>query len=165
MRSDNTTTRCTRSARSPRPRGATPQRLRIVQCREGWHLEHEPTGPRRADRAAEAHAARELLAADRLPTAVLAGNDQCAHGLLDTLIRAGLSTPDDISVVGFDDSPVARLSFIELTTVRQDAVQIAELAVQAAAERLDGGRTTPRDIVVDPTLVIRSTTGPPRTPR
>jgi DNA-binding LacI/PurR family transcriptional regulator len=112
-----------------------------------------------------AHAARELLAADQLPTAVLAGNDRCAHGLLDTLVRAGLRVPGDVSVVGYDDSQIARLSFIDLTTVRQDAVRMAELTVQAAAERLDDGRTTARDIVLDPTLVIRGSTGPPRSPR
>jgi DNA-binding LacI/PurR family transcriptional regulator len=104
-----------------------------------------------------AHAAPELLTADQLPTAVLAGNDLCAHGLLDTLIRAGLRVPDDVSVVGYDDSQIARLSFIDLTTVRQDAVRMAQLAVQAATERLDAGRTTTRDIVL-----MRLRLGPPR---
>jgi hypothetical protein len=47
---------------------------------------------------------------------------------------------------------MASLSFINLTSVRQDAAQLAELAVEAAAERLDGGRMTSRDIVLDPVL-------------
>jgi DNA-binding LacI/PurR family transcriptional regulator len=104
-----------------------------------------------------AHAARELLA-DQLPTAVFTGNDRCAHGLLTTLSRAGLDIPGDISVVGYDDSQIAQLSFIDLTTIRQDAAQMAELAVQAAAERLDDDRTTPRDIVLAPSLVVRGST-------
>jgi DNA-binding LacI/PurR family transcriptional regulator len=112
-----------------------------------------------------ARAARELLAADQSPTAVLAGNDLCAHGLLDTLVRAGLTVPGDVSVVGYDDSEIAGFSFIDLTTIRQDAVQMAQLAVQAATERLDDGRTSDRDIVLDPTLVVRGTTGPPRSRR
>lgn len=104
-----------------------------------------------------ATAARELLG-DHLPTAVFAGNDRCAHGLLDTLSRAGRDVPGDVSIVGYDDSPIASLSFIDLTTIRQDAARMAELAVQAAAERLDEERTTPRDVVLEPTLVVRGTT-------
>ncbi|WP_307841555.1 LacI family DNA-binding transcriptional regulator [Streptomyces endocoffeicus] len=111
-----------------------------------------------------ARVARDLLARPELPTAVIAGNDRCAHGLLGTLLRAGVSVPDDVSVVGYDDSQLARLSFIDLTSVRQDAAEAAEAAVRAAAERLDEGRTADRDIVLDPTLVVRGSTGPPRTP-
>jgi DNA-binding LacI/PurR family transcriptional regulator len=65
-------------------------------------------------------------------------------------------------VVGYDDSRIARLSFVDLTTIRQDATQMAELAVEAAAQRLDEGRTTARDIVVKPTLIVRGSTGPAR---
>jgi DNA-binding LacI/PurR family transcriptional regulator len=67
-----------------------------------------------------------------------------------------------MSIVGYDDSEIARLSFIDLTTVRQDAALMAERAVQAITERLDHGRIEARDIVLDPTLVVRGTTGPPR---
>lgn len=109
-----------------------------------------------------ARAAREFLREDRLPTAIFAGNDRCAHGVLDTLIRARIEVPGDVSVVGFDDSRMAGLSFIDLTSVRQDAARIADQAVQAIAERLDDGRIEARDIVLDPTLVVRGSTGPPR---
>jgi DNA-binding LacI/PurR family transcriptional regulator len=110
-----------------------------------------------------AAAARLLLGEEPLPTAVFAANDRCAHGVLDTFSRAGLDVPGDISVAGYDDSDVARLSFVNLTTVRQDAAAMAEQAVQAVIERLDQGRTEARDIVLDPSLVLRTTTGPPRT--
>ncbi|WP_051830883.1 LacI family DNA-binding transcriptional regulator [Streptomyces violens] len=106
-----------------------------------------------------ARAARDLLACDTFPTAVIAGNDRSAHGLLTTFLRAGVRVPDDISIVGYDDSRLAGLSFIGLTSVRQDAAEVAELAVQAAVERLDNGRTTDRDIVLDPALVVRESTG------
>ncbi len=109
-----------------------------------------------------AAAARQLMKDQQLPTAIFASNDRCAHGVLVTLVRAGLDVPGDVSVVGFDDSGVARLSFIDLTTVRQDVAQIAELAVQAIVERLDEGRVIPRELVIDPTLVIRGTTSVPR---
>jgi DNA-binding LacI/PurR family transcriptional regulator len=110
-----------------------------------------------------ATAARYLLRDGQLPTAIFAANDRCAHGVLDTLSRAGVDVPADLSVVGYDDSDVARLSFVNLTTIHQDAALMAEQAVQAIIERLDHGRTEARDIVLDPSLVIRATTGPPRT--
>ena len=109
-----------------------------------------------------AAAARQLLRDGPLPTAIFAANDRCAHGALDVLHQAGLAVPADISVAGYDDSDIARLSFVSLTTVHQDAALMAEQAVQAVVERLDHGRTEPRDIVLDPSLVIRATTGPPR---
>lgn len=112
-----------------------------------------------------ASAVRELLGEERLPTAVFAGNDRCAHGVLDTLIRARVDVPGDVSVVGFDDSRMAGLSFIDLTSVRQDATRLAEHAVRAIAERLDHGRTEARDIVLDPTLVVRGSSRPPRRSR
>jgi Periplasmic binding protein-like domain len=71
-----------------------------------------------------------------------------------------LGAGGDISIVGYDDSRVAQLSFIDLTSVRQAAADVAELAIQAASERLDDGRTSDRDIVLAPTLVVRGSTGP-----
>ena len=107
-------------------------------------------------------AVRSLIASGRLPTAIFASNDRCAHGVLGTLVRAGLAVPGDVSVVGFDDSGVARLSFIDLTTVRQDVARMAEAAVEAVVERLDRGRVDAREIVLEPSLVVRATTAAPR---
>jgi DNA-binding LacI/PurR family transcriptional regulator len=113
--------------------------------------------------AAGTRAARALLAADRpLPTAVVAFNDHCALGLLDAFSRAGVEVPADISVVGYDDSSLSRLAHVNLTTVSQDARRQAEHAVAAAVERLEDGRTAPREVVLAPHLVVRGTTGPPR---
>ena len=72
------------------------------------------------------------------PTAVAVFNDRCATGVLDVLRKAGLVVPRDISVVGFDDSRLARLSHVDLTTVAQDAGRMATLAVGRAVERLNG---------------------------
>jgi DNA-binding LacI/PurR family transcriptional regulator len=108
---------------------------------------------------AGARAAEKILASESLPTAVIAANDECALGVLDSMLRAGVNVPDDISVVGYDDSRIARLPFINLTTVRQDAATMADAAVKAAAERLDGGRQDPRNVVLPAKLVVRSTTG------
>ena len=106
-------------------------------------------------------AARTLLGEVGLPTAVFAANDRCAHGLLVTLVRAGVAVPEQVSVVGYDDSRIARLSYLDLTSIRQDVAEMAELAFRIVVERLDAGRTTSQDLVLAPTLVVRgSTTGP-----
>ena len=115
--------------------------------------------------AAGARAARLLLDEGRpLPSAVVAFNDHCAVGLLDTLTRGGVEVPGEVSVVGYDDSGLSRLAHVNLTTVNQDARRQAEHAVAAAVERLDGGRTTPHEVVLAPHLVVRGTTGPPPGP-
>jgi DNA-binding LacI/PurR family transcriptional regulator len=107
-----------------------------------------------------AAAARSLLA--RPPTAVTVFNDRCATGLLDVLARNGLRVPDDISVVGYDDSRLARLAHVDLTTIAQDAAAMTTLAVARAIDRIDGVAVTRRDVVIPPRLVVRGTTGPVR---
>ncbi|WNM36568.1 LacI family DNA-binding transcriptional regulator [Streptomyces sp. Li-HN-5-11] len=95
-----------------------------------------------------------------LPTAVLAGNDRCAMGLLMALTRAGVEVPRDLSVIGYDDSHLSHLMPIGLTTVRQDAVLMADHAVRFAVERLEKPELEPREAVLDPKLVVRGTSGP-----
>jgi DNA-binding LacI/PurR family transcriptional regulator len=105
-------------------------------------------------------AARTLLATAARPTAVVTFNDQVAVGLLDGLARAGVAVPAEVSVVGYDDSSLARMAHVDLTTVSQQPRRQAEDAVAAAVERLDGGRVEDRRIVLPPRLVVRGTTGP-----
>lgn len=106
-------------------------------------------------------AARDLLAGPAGVTAVLTGNDRCAVGMLDTLRRAGVDVPGEISVVGYDDSRLARLTHIDLTSVAQDVGKTAQLAVGALVERLEGHEgAPPRDVLLDPRIVTRGTTGP-----
>jgi DNA-binding LacI/PurR family transcriptional regulator len=112
-------------------------------------------------------AARALLAAaasnaTALPTAVVAFNDRAAVGLLDALTRAGVAVPGAVSVVGYDDSALARLAHVDLTTVSQNPPLQAEHALAAVVERLDEGRTAHREVVLPPRLVVRGTTAPPR---
>jgi DNA-binding LacI/PurR family transcriptional regulator len=117
-----------------------------------------PGGPTEDDGAA---AARTLLAG-LLPTAVTVFNDRCALGVVDVLRRAGRSVPGDVSVVGYDDSRIARLTSVDLTSVAQDVEQLTTLAVTRAVERLDGVPVARRDLVVPPRLVVRSSTALPR---
>lgn len=107
-----------------------------------------------------ADAARAILRSQTRPTAVVSFNDRCAMGVIDTLLRARVEIPDAISVIGYDDSPVARLAHINLTTVSQNTLQLSARAIAAVVDRLENGRTEPRDIVVPPELVVRRTTGP-----
>jgi DNA-binding LacI/PurR family transcriptional regulator len=107
-----------------------------------------------------AEAARSLLRFPR-PTAVIAFNDRTAAGAMDTFRRAGLDVPGDVSVIGYDDSHLARQTHLNLTTVAQNVAQMAELAIRRAVDRVTGTPARPRELVVHPHLVIRSTTGPP----
>jgi DNA-binding LacI/PurR family transcriptional regulator len=106
-------------------------------------------------------AAEALLNERQAPSAVIASNDRSAVGVLDAFNRFGVDVPGSISVVGYDDSPLARLTHVNLTTVSQSAQEQAEHAVAAAVERLDNGRSAHREIVLTPQLIIRGTTGPP----
>jgi DNA-binding LacI/PurR family transcriptional regulator len=134
----------------------------------GGHALVVPGGPTEDDGA---HAARALLGlpATRRPTAVTVFNDRCATGVLDVLRSAGVAVPGEVSVVGFDDSRLARLSHVDLTTIAQDATTLAELAVARAVGRVDGtaaGRpdgtaAVEREQVVAPRLVVRGTTAAP----
>ena len=118
-----------------------------------------PGGPGEEDGVG---AVEHLLANGPLPTAVVAFNDRCAIGAIGALNRAGLQVPQDVSVVGYDDSRLARISYIDLTTVGQNPRQLADLAVHRAIDRLEDHRVERRDQVVTPQFVIRSSTAPPR---
>lgn len=76
-------------------------------------------------------------------------------------MRSGVHAPGGISVVGYDDSRTAAPSYLDLTSVRQDAEALAQAAIHAAVERLDDQRTTDREQVLTPTLTVRGSTGPP----
>ncbi|NDZ95265.1 LacI family transcriptional regulator [Streptomyces sp. SID6673] len=106
-------------------------------------------------------AARQILRGDR-PSAVVCANDRLAVGVLDVLRRAGVDVPRDVSVTGYDDSVLARLSNVDLTTVSQQPRDQAAKAVEAVVGRLDGQRVTRVATTLVPELVIRATTAPPR---
>lgn len=110
---------------------------------------------------AGAHAARAILAESALPTAILASNDRCALGLLDVFTRSGIQVPSELSLIGFDDSRLSDYPLIDLTTVHQDASGIARHAVRLAVEMMDDGDSHD-DVVLEPKLVVRGTTGRPR---
>lgn len=104
-------------------------------------------------------AALEILERPELPTAILAFNDHCAAGVLAAVRAQRLRVPDDISVVGFDNVGLADLATVRLTTIDQDARELARQAMERAVARING--ETPIETVIEPVLVKRETVGPP----
>jgi DNA-binding LacI/PurR family transcriptional regulator len=81
--------------------------------------------------------------------------------VLDVLTRAGVDVPGAVSLVGFDDSRLSRLPYVDLTTVGQDADQQAAIAVERAIALLAGGDEAGlREVVLPPQLVVRGTSAP-----
>ncbi|MGH2579591.1 MAG: LacI family DNA-binding transcriptional regulator [Actinomycetota bacterium] len=103
-----------------------------------------------------------LLASKARPTAVFVANDLAAVGALHALERQGARVPDDVSVVGYDNTALAALGHIELTTIDQPRREIGAMAVRLLLERLDDGRDRGRHVVLTPRLVVGGTTRPPR---
>ncbi len=105
--------------------------------------------------------AKKLLGTKRRPTAIFAPNDLAAIGVLDRLQSAGLQTPEDVSVVGYDDTLLASLTAVSLTTINQPRAEMGRVGFECVMERLDGGRKAPVAHVLSPELVVRRTTGAP----
>jgi LacI family transcriptional regulator len=102
----------------------------------------------------------DLLAGER-PTAVVAGNDLLAIGCYDALDEAGLSCPDDVSVVGFNDMPLVSRLQPPLTSVHVPQYELGVEAARLLMDRLSGRTTTPRVVLLPVSLVVRGSTAPP----
>ncbi|MGE0742153.1 MAG: LacI family DNA-binding transcriptional regulator [Hyphomonadaceae bacterium] len=106
----------------------------------------------------------ELLKRQPRPTAIFAANDEMAAGALHAIRRAGLSCPDDISVVGFDDFQIASSVWPPLTTVRTPTREIGRMAAEKLIGQSDAGEEEehPREAApaTSPALVVRDSTGP-----
>jgi DNA-binding LacI/PurR family transcriptional regulator len=105
---------------------------------------------------------RLLASKGRWPTALFVANDLAAVGALHTLERHGLRVPEDVSVVGYDNTALAHLGHIDLTTIDQPKRSLGATAVQLLLERITTGRGTARHVVLPPRLVVRGTTAPVR---
>lgn len=116
------------------------------------------------DLDAGVRAADELVGRDPRPTAVTCYNDAVAQGLVTRLRQHGLQVPRDISVVGYNDLPVAASPTLRLTTVRQDPGVLADRAFEVIAARVRQGQAAApgqeKVVALSSTLVVRGSTGP-----
>lgn len=115
-------------------------------------------------RASGAAAAVRLLGSGAPFDAVFCFNDAMAFGVLRVLASRGLRVPDDVAVVGFDNTEQSRFSTPPLTSVDPGQEQIARAAVDLLVRRIEGRTGAPEVVVAEHHLVVRESSGGPRTP-
>jgi LacI family repressor for deo operon, udp, cdd, tsx, nupC, and nupG len=103
----------------------------------------------------------KLLSSNPLPTGIFAGNDEIAIGAIRAMKRVGLQVGRDISVIGFDDMRVASLYEPGVTTIRVPTEELGYRAILMLVDELNGSTDT-EDVILPTSLMIRSTTGTPR---
>ena len=102
-----------------------------------------------------------LLDLPTRPTAVFVATDECAAGVVEAARVRGLHIPEDLSIVGFDDTAVARLLSPPLTTVRQPLREMGRVALRTAMQLAAGERLDSHHVELATELVVRNSTGPP----
>ena len=101
-------------------------------------------------------AARLMFAAADRPEAVFVANDHMAFAVMDILrFELGLRIPEDVSIVGYDDVPLAAWLAYDLTTVRQPANRMVAETVTILLDAIEGGKSEPRRVAIDGDLIIR----------
>jgi LacI family transcriptional regulator len=103
---------------------------------------------------------RLLQQVDPRPTAIFASNDLSAFGAMDAARECGLSIPEDISIIGFDDVPQASFVYPKLTTVRQPLELMGQVAVKMLLERIQGPVRSPQRVALATQLIIRDSCAP-----
>lgn len=107
-------------------------------------------------------AARHMLTLERRPTGCVCLNDMTALGAVEAIRDAGLSVPEDMSVIGFDNISYSALSTPKLTTIDQHAGRMGELAMQMMIEQLTGLNPAQTAIELEPDLIERASVSFPR---
>jgi LacI family transcriptional regulator len=105
-------------------------------------------------------AGRQVFASEDRPTAIFCANDDSALGLLRSAWEQGLRVPHDLSIVGFDNSPVSSASFPPITTVRQPLDEIGAAAMEALVNYIDTHQR-PDSISFETELIVRGSTSSP----
>ncbi len=103
--------------------------------------------------------AKQLLARKKAFTALFAYNDISAIGAIRAIQEEGLRIPEDVSVVGFDDIPWAAFHTPSLTTVRQPLSRMGQMAAETLIRMIEHGAEHSSEIAIEPTLVVRESTG------
>lgn len=105
--------------------------------------------------------AERYLTAEKRPTAIFAANDDMASGCLAAAYKLDIRVPDDLSVVGFDDSPIATVVYPSLTTIRQSTTEMTEMGVKLLDQIRRGQVPQTREHISPHILVQRDSTAPP----
>lgn len=121
------------------------------------HPDHEMTGPFGAESGAAA--VRDIMSTPEPPTAIVCGNDVVALGAYNAALELGLSVPDDLSIVGYDDLPEASWPVFSLTTVAFDLPGMAARAAQLVADRIAAPERPFEHVEFPSELVVRSSVG------
>lgn len=106
-------------------------------------------------------AALKLLDENPSLTAIFAANDTMALGVAGAAKDRGRHIPEDLSLIGYDDSPLASSNLLRLTTVNDHGKEVGIEAAKALLDRMDNRSAPPRTKMVQPELVLRSSTQPP----
>lgn len=114
------------------------------------------------DRRIAAEAARDLLDASQPPDAIFVGNDHMAFAVMDVIRERGLRPGTDISVVGYDDVPLAAWGAYDLTTVRQPLNRMVDATVETLLAQIDDPARPPQKIEIDGPLILRSSARLPK---
>jgi len=107
-------------------------------------------------------AARSLLSDGPAPTAIFASNDISAIGVMAACQECGLSVPDDVSIIGYDGVALGALRTLSLTTIAQPLTNMGAMAAERLFDRMDGKEVADSTIMLEPELLTRGTTAPPR---
>jgi LacI family transcriptional regulator len=107
----------------------------------------------------------ELLALPDPPTAIFAGNDQQALGVYEAARQRGLRVPEDLSVVGFDDLPIARWASPPLTTIWQPLAEMGTAAARMLGHLIEDRAPHPKRVELSTELIVRASTSPPLSSR
>lgn len=124
---------------------------------QGWNVDESLVAEGDFTEASGYYAMQQLLAAK--PDAIFAASDLMALGAMRAIRDAGLSVPDDVALVGFDDLPIAARADCPLTTVRQPIIEFGNKAVEALLDLIENGIEPARHIVMDTELMIRDSCG------
>ncbi len=103
-----------------------------------------------------------LLGLHEPPTAIFAGNDEIAVGAIEAARALGMRVPEDLSVVGFDDTSLAEIASPPLTTVRQPLREMGGAALRTALRLANGEKVGSHHIELATELAVRASTAPPR---
>jgi DNA-binding LacI/PurR family transcriptional regulator len=148
-----------------------PYSSRISQRMAGWRAALEAAGapvpgplqggwtPR------SGYGAGRALASDPEVTAVLCGNDDLALGVMRAMHAAGRTIPGEVSVVGFDDTPMSKFLTPPLTTVRLDFAELGRACFALLLALLEQKAALPRPRRLEPELIVRESAGPAPVPR